>query len=293
MNNEQHSNRTPSFSRKRLLSISRPRFWIYVLGPFLIGMIAAGDPRLWTASTALLMLLLFVFFTFPSNLLIYGVNDIFDYETDKLNPKKQDYEGLIVPHEQKKLWKIIALWNIPFLFLVLLLPGMAWIAFLVFVFTSLFYSATPIRAKAKPPLDIIFSSTIYISPAVIAFFATGNQDISWLAILGGFLWASAMQTYSAVPDIKADTDGGVATLATVLGQKAALWFCFLAYAAAAYIGFLHIGVIALILGAFYLVLVAMTLRKPNKSFEIYKKFPIVNTVLGMILFFILVARFVL
>ena len=165
--------------------------------------------------------------------------------------------------------------------------------FLIFNFASIYYSATPIRAKSNPPLDIVFSSVIYISPALIGFFATGNTAISWLGVVGGLLWASAMQTYSAVPDIDADTKGGVSTLATVLGQKWALWFCFVAYLAAGIIGYVYLGMIPAVLGLVYLGMVLYAIIKPEKSFWIYKKFPLVNTAFGMILFFLLVADFLI
>ena len=276
---------------QRLLNISRTRFWIYVLGTFVVGVIAAGDPRLLNTETMLVLLVLFVFFSFPANLLIYGVNDIYDYETDKHNPKKIEYEELVGPKDQSMLWKWIAVVTLPFVVVSLWMPAYAIAALFIFLFTAIYYSATPIRAKAKPPLDIIFSSIIYISPAVIGFFTTGNTNISWLAILGGLLWAMAMQTYSAVPDIASDTQGGVKTLATLLGRNAALWFCLIAYALATAIGFILLGWIPLILGLIYLAMVITAMVQPEKTFWIYKKFPIVNTVFGMILFFLLVARF--
>jgi 4-hydroxybenzoate polyprenyltransferase len=276
---------------KRLLNISRPRFWIYVLGTFMVGAIAAGDPRLLELETLIMLGVLFLFFTYPANLMIYGVNDIYDYETDKHNQKKIDYEELVEPKDQKVLWLSIALWVIPFFIVLFWLNWQASIAFLIFNLTSVYYSATPIRAKTNPPLDIIFSSIIYISPAVIGFFATGNMDISWLGIVGGLLWASAMQTYSAVPDIEADKKGGVSTLATVLGQNKSLWFCLTAYTLATYIGYMHLGWIPAILGLVYLSMVIYAMNKPDQSFWVYKKFPIVNTVFGMIIFFLLVFKF--
>lgn len=259
----------------------------------MVGVIAAGDPRLLDLETLIILGVLFWFFSYPANLMIYGVNDIYDYETDKHNPKKIEYEELVEPKDQDKLWWTIALWVIPFASVFFWLPVNASIAFLIFICTSVYYSATPIRAKANPPLDIIFSSVIYISPAVVGFFATGNANISWLGVLGGLLWAMAMQTYSAVPDIESDTKGGVRTLATVLGQNAALWFCFVAYLSAAIIGYIHLGIIPAILGLVYLGMVIYTIIHPNKSFWMYKKFPLVNTAFGMILFFLLVAEFLI
>jgi len=275
----------------RLVNISRPRFWIYILGTFMVGAIAAGDPRLLETETLIILGILFVFFTYPANIMIYGINDIYDYETDKHNPKKIQYEELLEPKDQHKLWLHIVLWIIPFSILFFWLPWQSSIVFLIFIFSSVYYSATPIRAKSNPPLDIVFSSIIYISPVVIGFFATGNTNISWLGVVGGLLWAMAMQTYSAVPDIESDTKGGVRTLATVLGQKWALWFCFVAYLGAAIIGYLHLGIIPAILGLVYLGMVGYAIMKPEQSFWMYKKFPLVNTAFGMILFFLLVAEF--
>lgn len=276
---------------KRLINISRPRFWIYVLGTFMVGVIAAGDPRLLDLETLIILCVLFCFFSYPANLMIYGVNDIYDYETDKHNPKKNEYEELVEPKDQKKLWWNIALWVVPFFVILFWLNWQTSAVFLIFNFTSIYYSAIPIRAKANPPLDIIFSSIIYISPAVVGFFATGNMNISWLGVIGGLLWAMAMQTYSAVPDITADTKGGIRTLATVLGQNKALWFCFVAYLSATMIGYFHLGIIPILLGFVYLGMVFYTIINPVQSFWLYKKFPLVNTAFGMILFFLLVAKF--
>jgi 4-hydroxybenzoate polyprenyltransferase len=273
------------------MNISRPRFWIYILGTFMVGFIAAGDPRILDLETLIILATLFLFFTYPANLMIYGVNDIYDYETDKYNPKKIEYEGLVEPRDQRKLWWNISLWVIPFFGILFWLNWQASMAFLIFNFASVYYSATPIRAKANPPLDIIFSSIIYITPVVIGFFATGNTNISWLGVIGGLLWASAMQTYSAVPDIEADTKGGVRTLATVLGRMGGLWFCLIAYLMATVIGFLLLGWIPAILGLVYAGMVIFAMVRPDKTFWVYKKFPLVNTVFGMILFFLLVANF--
>ena len=72
------------------LRISRPRFWLYLLGPFLIGAIAADTANFFWPALAVFAF----YFTFPANMLIYGVNDIFDYEADKHNPAKKGSELL-------------------------------------------------------------------------------------------------------------------------------------------------------------------------------------------------------
>ena len=70
----------------QLLKTSRPRFWIYLIGPILIAFAASG------LQFSPLLILLGLYATLPANLLIYGVNDIFDRDTDALNAKKSGYE---------------------------------------------------------------------------------------------------------------------------------------------------------------------------------------------------------
>ncbi len=63
---------------KEILIISRPRFWMYVLGTFLVGVVASGNLFLHDYTTILLLVVFGVFFTLPANLFIYGVNDIYN-----------------------------------------------------------------------------------------------------------------------------------------------------------------------------------------------------------------------
>lgn len=260
---------------------------MYVLGTFLVGMIAAGNPFQYESSTSILLLALALFFSLPANLLIYGVNDIYDYETDKLNDKKVGYEKFLPPENHKRLWLIIALLSLPFIPLVFLLNTPALFALSIFIFMGLFYSADPIRAKSKPPLDVVFSSIIYISPAVIGYFATGNSNLEWLAVTGGILWAFGMQTYSAIPDIKADKLAGVKTLATELGERKALWFCLAAYSMSSIIGYFYVGTIALVFGLIYSAIVLLSLANSSKLFNYYTYFPLINIIGGAVLFFYL------
>ena len=58
-----------------LLKVSRPRFWIYIFGPYIVGLIAGVENK--TELLSLLYLLFGIYFLYPANLLIYGVNDIY------------------------------------------------------------------------------------------------------------------------------------------------------------------------------------------------------------------------
>lgn len=272
-------------SIKEILLLSRPRFWMYVLGTFLVGMMASGNPFLHDQFTTFLLVAFAVFFSLPANVLIYGVNDIYDYHTDIHNDKKIKYETVLQPKKHKSLWLVILFLVIPFLSLFFLVNRPTGLVLFVFLFTGIFYSAPPLRAKSKPPLDVLFSAIIYVSPSLVGFFVTGNTNIQWLAVFAGLIWAFGMQTYSAVPDIEADKKAEVATLATLLGEKNALWFCLVAYVISASIGYLYLGFITIVFGLVYTSMVVLSINNRSKLFKYYTYFPLINVITGAVLFF--------
>ena len=108
-----------------------------------------------------------------------------------------------------------------------------------------------------------------------------------MPIVGGLIWASAMQTYSAVPDIEADKKAGVKTLATQLGERGALLFCLFAFLISAIIGYYYVGFLALVFGFIYAILVTLSIIKSNQVFKYYTYFPLINTLSGAVLYFYL------
>ena len=204
-----------------LWKVSRPRFWIYVLGPYLLGVAALIHQGL--ALEHLWQLLVFgVYFTFPANLFIYGVNDIYDFETDKHNEKKQGYEHILPIAAHRKLARVIAMVNLPFLIAgVFILPVPALVGLATFVFLGAGYSAPP-RFKTIPFLDSL-SNILYIMPALVSFGWLGYPPA--LVLVAGGCWSMAMHAYSAAPDISADTTAGMKTIATALRLKGTLAFC--------------------------------------------------------------------
>lgn len=272
-------------SFQKILKISRPRFWVYILGPFLIGA-TVKDYSL--AINNIYFWLFLIYFTFPANILIYGINDIFDYETDKLNPKKVKYEAFVSKKEHKSLWKIILYTNIPFWIILPFLNINSIIFFVLFLFFSIQYSAKPIRAKAIPVLDSIFN-ILYIMPAIFGYFITQNTNLDIKVILAGFLWSMAMHSYSAIPDIKADRDSKTSTIATLFGFNLTVLYCFLLYSTTYILSINYLGIFAHLFGFIYLSLMILTyLNGYRSSFSIYKLFPIINTSLGFLLFWILI-----
>ncbi len=225
-----------------------------------------------------------LYFSLPANLLIYGINDIFDYETDKVNPKKQTYETLLRPDQQKSLLKLILFLNLPLLALAPLMPMAAFLSLLAFWFFGIFYSSPPVRAKTKPFLDSFFN-ILYIFPALVGYGLVIGGFPPPLIIMGATLWCMAMHAYSAVPDIVSDRKAKISTIATVLGGRLTLVFCLVAYLASAALSFKWLGVFSIFASLIYATMVILSLLNQAKIFNLYKIFPYINLALGAGLFF--------
>ena len=264
------------------MNISRPRFWLYEMGTYFIGVLVATN--FLTDFLRPEILVFAFFFLIPANILIYGINDIFDYETDKLNPKKVEYEALLVPEKHKAVWVWILATNIPFLIYALTINKKTGIYLLIFYFFAIFYSATPIRAKIRPFFDSLFSAGHYIFTGVFGYFLAGGQGFPLVGFIAGMLWAMAMHAYSAVPDIKADSDAGFKTIATWLGRNGTIIMCLVFYVASAVLFSTLVGIFPLVAVLVYVFLMIKSLRTKDdkKLFKIYTYFPWVNFVTPMV-----------
>ncbi len=267
-----------------LLKVSRPRFWFYVFGPYLVGLAAGIAARGELADWRFVVFGLY--FLLPANLLVYGINDIFDYETDSLNEKKTEYETLVGPESRRRLFYWIAALNLPFIILAAVLfnvPSFA--ALQTFIFLSIFYSSPPIRAKTKPVLDSAFN-VLYVMPGVFAYAISAGQLPPTILIVAGGLWTAAMHAYSAIPDIDADRKAGLNTIATFFGPYGTLAICFCLYAGSAVLSLEYLGLASVTLGSAYLILMLASVRsvKTGRLFKLYRAFPFINVAAGFIIF---------
>lgn len=278
-----------------LFKSSRPRFWIYLLGPYIIGASIAYSGDLNALIVNWHFWLWFFYFTFPANFLIYGVNDLADTDTDKFNEKKQSYEVLFDESKTKIYVSLMMFLNLPFLLLTSSLNSLY--ALLGFWFFGIFYSLKPIRAKAKPFLDSIFN-LLYIVPALFAYlsfsFSTDVVSLNYWLILAGIFWSMAMHTFSAIPDIKADKEVNLKTTAVVLGGKGALIYCFSLYVLSGLIPALILDWYFMLFSVPYLGLMSYCYFKfepdSDNLFKVYKFFPVLNSGIGFILFWLVTGK---
>lgn len=276
---------------KWFVLLSRPRFWIYLFGPFLIGVAAAYNQLDYSLVESQILIVTGLFFLFPANLFIYGVNDFFDYETDKHNPKKKEYETLIAPENRKFFLKVLSSIMLPFVTALSFIYAInnttvaVW-AMIGFLFFGAGYSMPPIRAKTKPFLDTFFN-ILYIFPGLISYGVMTNSWPPVQIIIAATAWCMAMHAFSAIPDIASDKKAKLSTVATVLGKNGTLLFCALLYAISAALVYPYLGLFSVIAGAIYLgmMLISYLATTKNGVFNIYKKFPYINMIIGAYLFF--------
>ncbi len=77
----------PGVVAKQLFVASRPVSWVNTAYPF------AAAYLLTTRQVDLTLLVGVLFFLIPYNLAMYGINDVFDYESDLRNPRKGGAHG--------------------------------------------------------------------------------------------------------------------------------------------------------------------------------------------------------
>lgn len=200
---------------RKLFVISRPISWPNTAYPFAAAYIVTGG------SFGLTFWLATLFFLIPYNLLMYGINDVFDYESDIRNPRKGGIEGAV---EQKAFHGTI-LWSSS----LLTLPFIVWlmwsgtivsnVVLALLLFFVVAYSAKGLRFKEIPLLDSITSSIHFVGPMIYALVLTGFQASYIPFILAFFLWGLASHAFGAVQDIIPDREGGLSSVATVFGAR--------------------------------------------------------------------------
>jgi len=210
-----------------LLLSSRPLSWVNTAYPFAAAYLltAREIDVAWVVGT--------LYFLVPYNLAMYGINDVFDYESDLRNPRKGGVEGAVLDRTMHAVTLRAAIGtNIPFLAaLVLLGSPLSWLVLAVSIFAVVAYSAPGLRFKERPFLDSATSSTHFVSPAVYGLVLAQAQLTPALwALLGAFfLWGVASHAFGAVQDVVADRAGGIGSVATVIGAKATVRFAIAAY----------------------------------------------------------------
>lgn len=212
---------------KLLFMTSRPISWVNTAYPFAAGYVMLGGGFGWQLVIGTL------FFLTAYNLLMYGVNDVFDYESDIRNPRKGGVEGAVT---LKKYHKLIltaafggtAVFVLPLAFLGDAVSNAVLAGVLFFVVA---YSMKYLRFKEIPFLDSVTSSIHFVGPLVYAYSLVGATESAWIVAAAFFLWGIASHAFGAVQDILPDREAGISSIATVFGARATVLFSTVSYLA--------------------------------------------------------------
>ena len=209
---------------RALLLASRPLSWINTAFPFAAALLLSAH------SVTPLLAVGTLFFLIPYNLLMYGINDVFDHDSDLLNPRKGGVEGGLAGRSQLRtlLWWSVLL-PVPFVVAMLVLvarenparAGATALALAVVLFAVVAYSAPGLRFKERPLLDSMTSSSHFVGPCVVGLVAGGAvADRTTIAIVVGFFcWGMAAHAFGAVQDVLPDREAGIGSVATALGAR--------------------------------------------------------------------------
>jgi len=212
---------------RTLVRSSRPLSWVNTAFPFAAGYLMT------THRVDLTFIVGTLFFLIPYNVAMYGINDVFDYESDLRNPRKGGLEGAVLDRRLHRLTLWVAIvTTVPFLvFLVIVGIPLSWLVLAVSMFAVVAYSIKGLRFKEIPFLDSVTSSTHFVSPAIYGLVLAGAvfTPALWLILAAYFLWGVASHAFGAIQDIQADREGGLASVATVMGARFTARFALGAY----------------------------------------------------------------
>ena len=206
----------------RLFWSSRPISWVNTAFPFAAAYYFPRDQIDW------LLVVGSIFFLIPYNLLMYGVNDVFDYESDLRNPRKGGLEGaLLDPKFHKPVLLVSFGLAIPFVLILSFVNPISTIWLWLSVFMVIAYSLKGLRFKEIPFLDSVTSAAHFVTPAIVGL-AMAEADLLEqhlvIALIAFMLWGMASHAFGAVQDVKADREAGISSIATKIGARATVRF---------------------------------------------------------------------
>lgn len=256
---------------KDILLTSRPFWWVATAVPFFVGYLTHGAHFSWPLAVVTF------YFLFPYNLLMYGLNDIFDYESDMRNPRKAGIEGAVLAKSKHlSLFLVILALNIPYVLYIHSIGHRLsdiWLAFMLLMVVV--YSVKGIRFKEIPVVDSLVSAFHYTSPFLFGVVLAFNR-LGWIgAFLPFYVWAVGNHAFGAIQDIKPDREAGIESIATRLGSSATLWFVVACYAIASVLPiyfFGGVGIVPAVVLLSYVLLAARCLPFRKKhEFGVFRR----------------------
>jgi len=227
---------TPGRRLCKILKVSRVPGWTF--GPILFGIGLIHSEALPKSLADLAKAGLQVFaLSMPLCVVVFGVNDVYDYDSDRRNPRKktEGLEGGVLPpmfHQDvlRAAWLSSA-----FVLGSSVATGRPQniLANATLILLGWQYSSPPLRLKEVPLVDSI-SNGAMVFLCWFAGFSSSGRGFTEVPSKGYMmsLCTAGVHALGAVMDVEADRAAGQKTIAVVLGKRQASVFAALCYVAA-------------------------------------------------------------
>jgi 4-hydroxybenzoate polyprenyltransferase len=247
---------------------SRPVSWVNTAFPFFAAYLFVAE------QIDLTLVIGSLFFLIPYNFLMYGINDVFDYESDLRNPRKGGIEGALLDPKYHKttIWSSIGFAAVFVVYLLFVGSDAADFWLLVTLAAVLAYSVPKLRFKERPFLDSFTSAVHFVGPMVYGLVLAGSSlvDAKVIAVIAAFMgWGMASHAFGAVQDVRADRQAGIKSVATQIGARSTVRFAFVLYllSAAVIMTIGWHGVVASLAVLPYLVIISPYLNITDEDCE--------------------------
>lgn len=275
---------------KELFVVSRPISWLNTAYPF------AATYLFFAQQIDIRLIIGTLFFLIPYNLMMYGVNDVYDYESDLRNPRKGGIEGALAStalHHTILLSSYILV-GVFSIFITALANYVSTAILLCILFFVLAYSLPIFRFKERPFLDSLTSSIHFVGPMVYALSLVNFPMEAWPFVTAFILWGMASHAFGAVQDINADRAGKISSIATVIGAKKTVLFSFVLYLISSLI-LMFSGYLAAIIGIASLTYAAniysylnLKDKDAERSNKAWRRFIYLNLFTGFVITIVLI-----
>ena len=275
---------------------SRPVSWVNTAFPFFAAYLFVAE------RIDLTLVLGTLFFLIPYNFLMYGINDVFDYESDLRNPRKGGIEGALLDpkYHAVTIWASVGISSVFVVYLLLVgtVEANLWLGFTLAAVLA--YSVPKLRFKERPFLDSFTSAIHFVGPMVYGLVLAGSSiaDAKVIAVIAAFIgWGMASHAFGAVQDVRADREAGIKSVATQIGARNTVRFAFVLYIVSALVVMTvgwH-GVVASIAVLPYLVIISPYLNITDEDCERanggWKKFIWLNFAAGALISLVVINYF--
>ena len=206
---------------KKAIIVSRPIFWPIAPAAYLFGLFAGGGEI--SALAGLQAFLLSI----PLGLFVFGINDLYDIESDRANPRRKGVVWGAKVNETDRKW-IITISTI--IVALILLSALASLEPIHIIVTALFlpfpiiYSMPPARLKSRPVLDSLTNATYTYAPFAMGYSLSGGLGFLDVNMILFALVFSAAHAVGTIMDLQGDRKAGIRTFASVLGSRKAVAF---------------------------------------------------------------------